>query len=156
MTERLRGLAPQTRDVLLLAAALAQPTVTEVAAAIGDAGQAERCLAEAVAAGVLELDGQRVRFTHPLIASIPYSDLSGDARQALHERLAASVTDPEEHARHAALGSDAPSSVVATALDSAADARPAARQHRRRGRAGPASAQPHAGLSSRRTSCGGR
>jgi DNA-binding CsgD family transcriptional regulator len=117
--ERLRGLTPQTRTALLLTAALAQPTVTSVAAAVGDASQAARCLEEAVAAGVLELDGERVRFTHPLIASIPYADLALPARRALHERLAATVTDPEERARHAALGSDEPSSVVAAALDAA-------------------------------------
>ena len=127
VTERLRGLAPKTREALLLTAALAQPTVTAVADAAGDAAVAARCLEEAVAAGVLEVDGERVRFTHPLIASIPYADLSLAARRALHERLAATVTDPEEHARHAALGSGEPSSAVAAALDSAA------RHARRRG-----------------------
>lgn len=127
VTERLRALTPQTREALLLTAALAQPTVTVVAAALGDAAAAARCLAEAVAAGVLEVDGERVRFTHPLIASIPYADLSPAARQVLHERLAGMVTDPEERARHAALGSDEPSSTVAAALDSAA------RHARRRG-----------------------
>lgn len=127
VTERLRGLAPLTREALLLTAALAQPTVTAVAAAVGDAAAAAGCLREAVAAGVLEVDGERVRFTHPLIASIPYADLSLAARRALHERLARTVTDPEERARHAALGSDEPSSVVAAALDAAA------RHARRRG-----------------------
>ena len=127
VTERLHGLAPQTRDALLLTAALAQPTVTAVAAAVGDAAAAERGLEEAVVAGILEVDGERVRFTHPLIASIPYADLSVAARRTLHERLATTVTDPEERARHAALGSDEPSPVVAAALDSAA------RHARRRG-----------------------
>lgn len=127
VTERLRGLDPRTREALLMTAALAQPTVTAVAAAVGDVVQAARCLDEAVGAGVLEVDGERVRFTHPLIASIPYADLSVADRRALHARLAATVTDPEERARHAALGSDEPSSVVATALDTAA------RHARRRG-----------------------
>ena len=127
VTERLRGLAPLTRQALLLTAGLAQPTVTAVAAAVGDAAAAARCLDEAVEAGVLEVDGERVRFTHPLIASIPYADLSVAARRALHERLATTVTDPEEHARHAALASDEPSSVVAAAVDSAV------RHARRRG-----------------------
>ena len=120
VTERLRDLGPQTRAALLLTAALAQPTVAAIAAAVGDRDQAARCLEEAVVAGVLELDGERVRFTHPLIASIPYADLTSAARGALHERLATTVTDPEERARHAALGSDEPSSVVAAALDAAA------------------------------------
>ncbi len=127
VTERLHGLAPQTREALLLTSALAQPRVTAVSAAVGDAARAARCLAEAVAAGVLEVDGERVRFTHPLIASIPYADLTLAARHALHERLAETVTDPEEHARHAALGSDEPSSLVAAALDAAV------RHARRRG-----------------------
>jgi DNA-binding NarL/FixJ family response regulator len=127
VTERLRGFSPQTREMLLISAALARPTVTAVAAAMGDAAAAARCLEEAVAAGILEVDGDRVRFTHPLIASIPYADLTLAARRALHEKLAATVTDPEEHARHAALGSDEPSSVIAAALDAAA------RHARRRG-----------------------
>ena len=127
VTERLSGLAPQTREALLLTAALAQPTVTAVTAAVGDVAAAARCLEEAVTAGVLEVDGERVRFTHPLIASIPYADLSLAARRALHERLARTVTDPEERARHAALGSVEPSPAVAAALDSAA------RHARRRG-----------------------
>jgi DNA-binding CsgD family transcriptional regulator len=120
VTDRLRGLAPQTREALLLTAALAHPTVTAVTAALGDPVRAARCLEEARVAGVLEFDGERVHFTHPLIASIPYADLTVAARRTLHERLATTVVDPEERARHAALGSDEPSSVVAAALDSAA------------------------------------
>jgi DNA-binding CsgD family transcriptional regulator len=127
VTERLRGLSPQTRGLLLLTAALAQPTVSTVAAAVGDPDESADCLTEALDAGVLELDGERVRFTHPLIASIPYADLTVDARRRLHERLAATVSDPEERARHAALGSTEPSSAVAAALDVAA------RHARRRG-----------------------
>jgi hypothetical protein len=127
VAERLRGLSPQTREALLLTSALAQPTLTAVAAAVGDATAAAHCLEEAAAAGLLEVDGERVRFTHPLLASIPYADLNLAARLALHERLARTVTDPEERARHAALGSAGPSSAVAAALDSAA------RHARRRG-----------------------
>ena len=39
VTERLRDLSPQTREVLLLTAALAQPTVGGVTAAVGDADE---------------------------------------------------------------------------------------------------------------------
>ena len=120
VTERLLGLCEQTRQLLLLTSALAQPTVAGLTATVGDATQSARCLAEAMAAGVLELDGDRVRFTHPLIASIPYAELPPDARRRLHLRLAATVTDPEEHARHAALATAQPSSTVAAALDIAA------------------------------------
>jgi DNA-binding CsgD family transcriptional regulator len=120
VTERLRSLTDQTRELLLFAAGLAHPTIATVTAAVGDPKKSARCLDDAVAAGVLELDGERVRFTHPLIASIPYADLPPAVRRQLHERLAATVTDPEEHARHAALGSTERSSAVAAALDTAA------------------------------------
>lgn len=120
VTERLRGLSEGARQLLLLTAALAQPTVPVVAAAVGDPGDAERSLNEVLEAGLVELDGERVRFTHPLIASIPYAGLTPDARRRLHQRLAAAVTDPEEHARHAALAGTEPSSAVAAALDTAA------------------------------------
>ena len=80
---------------------------------------------EAVAAGILELDDDRIRFTHPLIASIPYADLPAEQRLRLHARLATVVSDPEERARHAALGSSAPSGDICAALE-------AASQHARR------------------------
>lgn len=118
--ERLGGLSEETRELLFLTGALAQPTLASVTAAAGDPIRSERCLAEAVGAGILELDGQRVRFTHPLMASIPYADLTPEGRRKLHERLAATVTDPEEHARHAALGTIEPAAAVAAALDVAA------------------------------------
>ena len=120
VTERLRGLTDATRQMLLLTAGLAQPTISAVSAAVGEPEGARACLAEAVTAGILELDGERVRFTHPLIASIPFADQSTDARRRVHQRLAATVTDPEEGARHAALGTAEPSSAVAATLDSAA------------------------------------
>jgi DNA-binding CsgD family transcriptional regulator len=120
VTERLRGLSEGARQLLLLTAALAQPTVFVVSAAVGEPKESQRCLAEVMGAGLLELDGERVRFTHPLIASIPYEGLAPDVRRELHERLAGTVTDPEEHARHAALGASEPSLAVAAALDIAA------------------------------------
>ena len=54
VTERLQGLSPQTRQLLLVTAALAQSTVSGVASAIGDTGEYRRSLAEALDAGVLE------------------------------------------------------------------------------------------------------
>ena len=143
VTERLRGLAPQTRETLLLTAALAQPTVTAVAAAVGDAAAAARCLEEAVAAGVLEVDGERVRFTHPLIASIPYADLSLAARRALHERLASNSdrSGGARPARRAGLGRAVIRRRGCSRLRG--PARPPTWQHRRRRRACPTGAQPH-------------
>lgn len=143
VTERLRGLSAPTREVLLVLAALAQPTVAVVADVVGDHDRAQQCLDEAIEAGVVEVHGDRVRFTHPLIASIPYEDMTATARRALHARLASSVVDPEERARHAALGSQDPSAAVAQSLDVAA--------HRARGRGSIDSAAELAALALDRT-----
>lgn len=61
-----------------------------------------------------------MRFTHPLLASVVYSQAPGARLRALHERLAALVTDPEEHARQLALGAAGPDAAVASAIDVAA------------------------------------
>jgi DNA-binding CsgD family transcriptional regulator/tetratricopeptide (TPR) repeat protein len=127
VSERLHGLGPEGRLLLLATAALAQPTVSKVAGAMASAGEAERGLADVLAAGVVELDGERLRVTHPLLASVPYEDLTAQARRRLHARLADAIADPEEHARHAALASAGPDGTVAAALDAAA------RSARRRG-----------------------
>ena len=53
---------------------------------------------EAVQAGVLQVDGERVRFTHPLLGSFVYGDASDAERRDVHRLLASLVTDREEHA----------------------------------------------------------
>ncbi|HEY1488213.1 MAG TPA: LuxR C-terminal-related transcriptional regulator [Micromonosporaceae bacterium] len=120
VSDRLASRTDATRRVLMYAAAMARPTVAAVTAAADDPDAAAGALSEAVRAGLIEFDGDRIHFTHPLIASVPYADLSPDDRRRLHTRLAASVTDPEERARHAALGSTDRSATVADALDVAA------------------------------------
>ena len=64
----------ETLDVLLEVAALARPTVEVVAAAHGDRERVMRGLDAAVREGAVTLDGSRVRFTHPLLASICYEE----------------------------------------------------------------------------------
>ena len=117
VTERLRGLSERARQLLLVTAALSQPTAAAVVAACGDAQASSAALAEAAAAGLLEFDGERIHFVHPLIASIPYAALAPGDRRRLHQQLAVSVSDAEERARHAALGSLERSASVAEALD---------------------------------------
>ncbi len=120
VTDRLRGLSPPTRRMLLITAALAQPTDLSVRAATDDPVKFRHALTEAIDAGILELEGRRLRFSHPLIGSIPLEDLTPEDRRALHRQLARTVADPEQHARHAALGAAATSEPVAAALDLAA------------------------------------
>ena len=107
--ERLAGLPAPTRRALALAATVG--TASE--SLLDRAGFAHEVLAPAVEAGVIELQGGGIRFTHPLLASAVY-----DAR--LHGRLVEVVDDPLARSRHLALSCGSPNSDVARTLDEAA------------------------------------
>jgi DNA-binding CsgD family transcriptional regulator len=125
--DRLAAVPPDAVETLLAAAASAQPTVATIAAAVGSGERAERDIAAAVERGVLEVAGGRLAFSHPLVASILYSEAPLQARQAVHRRLAEVAMDPEERARHLALATFVPDA------DVAADVEEAARHARARG-----------------------
>ena len=118
--ERLAALPEQVQHMLLVVAALANPTVPLVQASMGSRGRPAAGLEEAVAAGVIELEGERIRFSHPLLGSTLYSRAEPARRRRLHRRLSEVVSDPEECARHLALGGSGPDEGVAQALDAAA------------------------------------
>jgi DNA-binding CsgD family transcriptional regulator len=118
--DRLEHLARAARDTGVLVAALAQPTFERVEAAAAAAGLGAEGLSQAVAAGIVEVDDERVRFTHPLLGSIIYSEASPARRRALHARLALATDEVEERARHLALAATGPDANVAAALDEAA------------------------------------
>ncbi len=61
-----------------------------------------------------------MRFTHPLLGSVVYSEASAGKRRGVHARLAAATEDLEERARHLALAATGPDPEVAAALDEAA------------------------------------
>ena len=105
---------------LFAVAALADPTVALLAAALDEFDAS--AFDEAVRAGVIELTGERVRFTHPLLASVHYSSIPAPERRELHLRLADAVPDREQRARHLALGIDTPDEHVASELEHAAAA----------------------------------
>jgi AAA ATPase-like protein len=122
---RLAALSPSAQAALLPVAALAQPTLALVQAGAAEAEGVE----EAVQAGVLQIDEERLRFAHPLLASFVYGDASEAVRRAVHRRLAALVADPEEHALHLGRGAVEPDESVAATLEATAD-RAAKRGHR--------------------------
>jgi DNA-binding CsgD family transcriptional regulator len=129
VAERLQGLSPDAGEVCQVVAASADPTVELVELVVSNpvAG-----VQDALEARILELDGERLRFTHPLFASAISARTVGARRRSLHDRLAALASDPEEQARHLALAAAAPSARVGEALDIAA------RHARTRGSAGAA------------------
>ena len=118
---RLARLPAQTVDVLLQAAALARPTVELVAAAHGDRKRVVVALEEATREGVVELDESRIRFVHPLLASICYEQAPISKRRVVHRALAGAVSDVEERARHLALAAEGPDAAVAAELDAVAE-----------------------------------
>src|SRR5262249_12898734 len=111
-------LSAPARDAVLAAAGLASPTPSLIAAALGRESDAP--LAEAEDAGVLEVTGRRIAFTHPLLAAAAYTSASRQKRRTIHRSLAAAVTEPEEQARHLALATEGPDEAVAARLEAAA------------------------------------
>ncbi|HEX3290534.1 MAG TPA: AAA family ATPase [Gaiella sp.] len=115
---RVLALPPQTRDFLLAAAAHAHPTVDAAESASG-VGR-EVGLPPALEMHVVELDGSRIRFTHPLLAAGAYETADRTRRMEIHARLAGIVQDPETRAWHLAASVEAPDATVAEALELAA------------------------------------
>jgi DNA-binding CsgD family transcriptional regulator len=118
--DRLARLPAETAGVLLHVAALARPTVELVSAAHGDPERVRAALSTAAGEDVIELRDSRIRFAHPLLASICYEDAPVWDRRAAHRALAAAAKDIEERARHLARAADGPDAAVATELDAAA------------------------------------
>lgn len=115
--DRLARLTPSVREAALATASLAQPTTAAVQQAVGGGHTA---VTEAIAAGILDGDGEALRFTHPLFASTLYEESPLQQRRDIHGRLARIVGDPEERARHLAEAADGPDEEVASALEAAA------------------------------------
>jgi DNA-binding CsgD family transcriptional regulator len=115
---RLRALPDASREFLLAAAAHAHPTVelTETASGIerGDG------LTPALDAHVVELVGDRIRFTHPLLAAGVYDGANPLQRIQIHARLAELLEDPEARAWQLAASTDRPDADIAAALEDAA------------------------------------
>ncbi|HYT80020.1 MAG TPA: AAA family ATPase [Actinomycetota bacterium] len=116
---RLSGVTPAARRSLGLASAMARPSPALVRAASDRPDEVSKHLARAERAGIIRTDGDRIRFTHPLLRSAVYSVRSQEDRRRDHGRLADVVEDPEERARHLALASRGPDRDVADALERA-------------------------------------
>jgi DNA-binding CsgD family transcriptional regulator len=116
--KRLAALPDESGQFLLAAAAHAHPTVsiTEAASGVG----ADRGLAPALNAGIVELDGERIRFTHPLLAAVVIERADRSQRAVVHARLAELLEDPEARAWQLAAATARPDESVASLLEAAA------------------------------------
>lgn len=118
VARRLALLPAGTLDALGLAALAGDCSVDLLARALGD--DPWELLRPAIDAEVIEVTDERVRFTHPLLASVSRAGTNGTSRRDAHRRLATAVTDSEQRARHLALAAEGPDPSIAVALDRAA------------------------------------
>lgn len=119
---RLGSLDTDVHDALLAASCLAVPTVEVVAnATTGDENRLVELLEIAESKGIIAIDGNRIRFSHPLLASGVYSEASPGRRRSMHRRLAEIVEEPELRARHLALAATKGDEATLAALDTAAE-----------------------------------
>ncbi|ORV45785.1 hypothetical protein AWC02_12820 [Mycolicibacter engbaekii] len=110
----------ELRAVLLAAASAALPTVNRVGLAAGIApDRVVELIESAQASSVVEVDGSRIRFRHPLFAAGVYSAAGPAERRAMHHRLNGIVDEPEIKARHLALAATSADPDVLQALDEA-------------------------------------
>ncbi|QZT58665.1 helix-turn-helix transcriptional regulator [Mycolicibacterium austroafricanum] len=119
---RIGRLDEQTRSVLLSIACVADATVELLARAHDvTAEEVTERLERVESTGIITVEGNRVRFTHPLLASGVYTDAGPTARRAMHRTMGALESQPELKARHLALASASGDDEIFTALDQAAD-----------------------------------
>jgi DNA-binding CsgD family transcriptional regulator len=120
---RLRQLPPQTRQLVLLAAADMAGETALVYRAARVLGLDSRAISPAVAAGLLDIS-VNVRFRHPLMRSAVYRAAGAGDRRAAHDALAAATNperDPDRRAWHRAQAAAAPDEAVARELVGSAD-----------------------------------
>ncbi|MGE2834756.1 helix-turn-helix transcriptional regulator [Mycobacterium sp. SMC-4] len=119
---RVAALSAEVQGLLLSAACVPDPTV-ELLARAADATpeHVSDLLEEAEAHGVVVLEGNRVRFSHPLLAGVIYNDAAAAVRRATHRVLAGLESHPELRARHLALASTQGDGEIFSALDAAGE-----------------------------------
>lgn len=115
---RLKGLDPRAADLLLIVAAASNPTLSLIQAVASEFRLT--ALEGAEREGLIEITGDRVRFSHPLLASTHYSRSPISRCREIHRLLANVVEDEEERAHHLALGAEAPDRRIAVAIEQAA------------------------------------
>jgi len=122
VSSRIGRLAPDAKDAMLAMASLPDPTVQQVAQATETPpDHLVELLGEAETQGVVAIDGNRLRFTHPVLAHGVYNGALPRRRRAMHRRLAELVAEPELRARHLALSDATGEPQTIEELDAAAE-----------------------------------
>ncbi|WP_036437811.1 AAA family ATPase [Mycobacterium sp. URHB0044] len=123
MRSRIGQLAADVQEVLLAAACVPDATVDLLAQATGTTTARTVEMLEPVEdKGIIGIHGNKVRFSHPLLAHGVYADASPARRRRMHRVLANVESLPEVKARHLALATLAADPLSLQALDTAAEA----------------------------------
>jgi DNA-binding CsgD family transcriptional regulator len=124
LTDLVRGhvlqLTADARRVGWLVAASADPRERLIRAACDDR-ESWVTIDQAIDEGIIERDRDTLRFTHPLLRSVLYAEMTLNQRREVHRRLGAAAEGIEERAWHLALGALRPSEEIAEMLDRAAE-----------------------------------
>jgi DNA-binding CsgD family transcriptional regulator len=120
--DRLARLQRPVRRLLEPAALLRDPSVAMLEALSKEPERVGERLDRAVAAGVLEITSEKVRFAHPLLAEGMAAMIGPRRRRELHADLARLVEEPEQRARHIAQATSRPSAEVADEIEAGARA----------------------------------
>jgi DNA-binding CsgD family transcriptional regulator len=118
-SERIATLPLATREALLLAALALEPPTFSLLRRSG-IEDPEATLEPAVAEGIVGIQGDEVRFSHPLVASAVTSRASTERARATHAVLATVVESDQARAQHRARASAGPDAEAALDLDRAA------------------------------------
>jgi hypothetical protein len=121
---RAQGLPATARRLLLIAAVNDSDQIAEAVAAanlLSKETMTADGFAPAEAADLLDLDGARIRFRHPLVRSAMYQKAPSSERRAIHAALATALDrEPDRQAWHRAAAVIGPDDGVAKELDRAA------------------------------------
>jgi DNA-binding CsgD family transcriptional regulator len=112
--DRLTQLPEKVREAILAVACAGRPS-TSVLSALG----LREPLVVAEDEGIVAVNRGRVDFTHPLLGAAALELALPSQQRDLHRRLAQHTSDPEARARHSALSTPDPDTLVAAALDEA-------------------------------------
>jgi DNA-binding CsgD family transcriptional regulator len=123
MRRKVGHFGDDVKRTLLAAACLSDPTVDVMATMTSTSvDRLVELLEEPETHGVVTIEGNRVRFTHPVLAYGVYSQALPGHRRRMHRALADLESTPEQRARHMALAVASPDPDTLVALDVAATA----------------------------------
>ncbi len=118
---RVANLPGRVREALELASVPRAPTISLLSRLDSGAPDLRDALASAERSGIVTLDGERIRFSHPILAAAVYGSIPAARKRRLHRAVAMLSDDLEERARHLATAAEGADPEVAVALTGAAE-----------------------------------